>query len=738
MKIIATIGPGSNKKEILERLKDRGVDFFRINLSHTEEDEIEKRIEELKPYGVPIILDTEGNQVRSGNFSDIEFREGESVKIFNKEVNCDLSSIFLNPIDVVNNFRVGDLIAVDFNSVLLKVSDTSKLESENYIECRIVIGGLVGGKKAVQVDSPTFKLPPFSKKDLVAIDIAKKHKVNCFTLSFMESGDTVREFKSLYPDSIVYSKIESRKGLENFVDIVNGSDGILVDRGDLVKQVPIERLPIIQKYIINKCKKIGKEVFIATNTLEAMSSSLKPNAAEVNDVVNTILDGVSGFALTKEIAVGKYPIEAVNMIYNIINQINFLRSSNGDLDALNLMEIIEKKNYLVSEGVPQLLIEPHGGRLVDRRVSYSIEDIPNKKIEISEEDLMDVEQIAIGAFSPLEGFMNGDDFSSVVENMRLSNGVVWPLPIILSVDENMKNNLLIGEKVSLVYNGDSYAVLEVEDIYKVNKEIAAEKIYETKNMSHPGVRKFMSEKEYFVGGKVYLLKRKESPYKLYELTPRQTRKIFSERGWSKVLGFHTRNVIHRSHEFIQLEGLRKGFCDGLFVHPIIGKKKSGDFEADVIIKSYEEMMDKFYPKSKVFLSSFASYSRYAGPREAIFTALVRKNFGCSHFVVGRDHTGVGDFYGPHDSHNIFDKFTKEELGVIPIKFDKVFYSSERNSYFHESDDSDHLEEEKLHISGTKAREMLKSGEYPPDWFMRKEITEMILEKIRRGEKVFVD
>ena len=207
---------------------------------------------------------------------------------------------------------------------------------------------------------------------------------------------------------------------------------------------------------------------------------------------------------------------------------------------------------------------------------------------------------------------------------------------------------------------------------------------------------------------------------------------------SKILGFHTRNVIHKSHEFIQLEGLKKSLCDGLFVHPVIGKKKQGDFEADVIIKSYEKMIDDFYPKSKVILGTFATYSRYGGPREAIFTALCRKNFGCSHFVIGRDHTGVGSFYGPHDSHKIFDNFKKEELGIEPIKFDKVFYSELENKHIHEPEFMHHPEENKLNISGTQAREMLTKGIQPPEWFMRPEISQIVIDKIKNGERVFVE
>lgn len=733
--VICTIGPASLDKNILNRFKERGVSFFRINLSHTPKEDIEKTIKILKEIGVPIILDTEGLQVRSGNINEIDFKEGDIVKLHNSAKKCDSSNLVLNPLKVADKLRNGDLIAVDFNSVLLKVYDTSSMK-KGYILCKVIIGGKIGGRKAVVIDSPFFKLPPFSDKDLFAVNLAKNYGITHFTLSFMESAEDVLFFKKNYPQSIVFSKIESKKGLENFVNIAKESDGILIDRGDLSHQVPIERVPLIQKFLINKIKKLGKKVFVATNTLETMSSSLKPNRAEVNDIINTLLDGASGIALTKETAVGNYPVETVNMLMTLINQLLFLQ-----LDKGGVIERVEKTNYLNSTSVPELLIKPHGGVLINRMFNGEyLGTLPEKKIIINEEDLMDVEQIAIGAFSPLDGFLCKEDFVSVVEKMRLSNGTVWPIPIMLRIGESEAKLFNKGDRIALVFEKDkeTYAILQVRDVYKIEKSKAVKLIYGTDSLEHPGVKNFLEKGDYAIGGKITLLKRRGSPYKVYELTPNQTRRIFMERGWSKVIGFHTRNAIHRSHEFIQLEGLKKSLADGILVHPIIGKKKPGDFEAEIIISSYEKMIESFYPQSKVVLSSFASYSRYAGPREAIFTAIVRKNFGCSHFIVGRDHTGVGNFYPPKASQEIFDRFSQEELGIIPIKFGNVFYSSEKKEYLHEEESFSYPENKKLHISGTQARELFRSGKTPPDWFMRKEISEIILERIKCGKKVFVE
>ena len=730
-KIICTIGPGSFKDDILLKLKDRGVDFFRINLSHTEEEDIEKKIKDLLEYGVPIILDTEGSQIRTGNTSEVNFSEGDLIKIYTKKVDCNSSNLFFKPVDIAHKLKNGDLISLEFNSVLLRVFDDRKLEDE-YVECKVVIGGNVGGKKAVHIESPTFNLPPFSKKDYLAVDLAKKYGIKHFTLSFMESPEEVLKFKQLYPETTVYSKIESKLGLENFIDIAKVSDGILIDRGDLGSQVSLEKIPFIQKLVLKKVKELGKEAFVATNTLEGMAFSLKPNKAEVNDIINTILDGATGIALTKETAIGKYPVETVNMLLSLISQIEFIRRD-GDL-----IENLEKTKYMYSTEVPELLVKPHGGKLIDRYVPDCAEELPKKGVEVDEETLMDMEQIGVGAFSPIEGFFGVEDFRSVVDKYKLTNGILWPIPIVLSVKEDKRKELVEGDKVALVYGGEVYGILHLNEIYRVDKNEEVRKIFGTSSMDHPGVERFMNLGDFFLGGKITLLKRKPSVYKVHELTPKQTRKIFSERGWSKVVGFHTRNVVHKSHEFLQLEGLKRGLCDGLFIHPIIGKKKRGDFESEIIIESYEKMMESFYPKSKVVFGTFGNYSRYGGPREALFTALVRKNFGCSHFIIGRDHTGVGNFYPENGSYEIFDRFTKEELGIEPIKFGEVFYSELEQKYIHEPDSIDHPNKDKLSLSGTKARELFKNGLEPPEWFMRPEISKLITDKIRNGGRVFVE
>jgi sulfate adenylyltransferase len=349
---------------------------------------------------------------------------------------------------------------------------------------------------------------------------------------------------------------------------------------------------------------------------------------------------------------------------------------------------------------------------------------------------MDVEQITIGTYSPLEGFMGQEDFQSVLTSMRLANGIVWPLPIILDVAEETADKLSLGDAVGLTDDrGEVMALLHLSGKFHFDREDTANQLYGTNCGDHPGVRMIHAMQPVLLAGQVDLIRGRESETRAYELTPKQLRRLFEERGWAKVLGFHTRNVLHRGHEFMQLKAMEDENCDGLLVQPIVGKKKAGDFKPEYIIKSYEKMIESFYPKEKVVFAAFSTFSRYAGPREALFTALCRKNFGCSHFIIGRDHTGVGDYYDPYASHRIFDNFP--DLGIKIVKFNEIFYSKKLNKFVEENgkfpyDGSDKL----LIISGSQARTMILSGERPPGWFMRPDISNIVLDAVKNGEQVF--
>jgi len=739
--LIVTLGPSTNKEEDLRLLKDKGVDFVRVNMSHSSLKEMECFMKLAKKVGIPFVVDTQGSQVRTGDLttSTIELDENDEVKISTGEIIGNKELLGLKPSSIISQLQVGDLIHIDFDTVTLRISDTSTFE-KGYITAKAVTGGILGKNKALIIDTASqkpIKLPTLSETDYKAIELGLQYGVGHIAASFIRSGEAVEEVRRATQNTMrIISKIECLDALNNLNDIIAKSDYLLIDRGDLSKEIPIEKIPFTQKMIIHRARKGNIGVFVATNLLETMTNSRKPTRAEVHDVLNTIIDGAAGLALAGETAIGKYPMACVNMINKLIKHAQLAVDVDEFKDKENkFVEKLENSNYLLDFDLSSSLIQPHGGKLVDRIAKHEIDTSEMPKIKLDENRQRDVEQIAIGTYSPIQGFMGKADFQAVLDKMRLANNLPWPLPIYLDVTEEEASSLSLGHDVALIDETEVVAVLHLEEKYPVDKPEMAQKMYGTEDENHPGVKRVISMKPILLAGKITLLKRMSSENKEYEITPRQARRLFEERGWSKVVGFHTRNVIHKGHEFIQLKAMEKANCDGLFVHPIVGKKKSGDFNAKYIIKAYEMMVNKFYPKNKVLFGTFSTYSRYAGPREALFTALCRKNFGCSHFVVGRDHTGVGNYYHPKASHNIFERFP--DLGITPIRFDQVFYSEKLGQHLHESDFPEHPEEDKLHVSGTQAREMFEAGKQPPEWFMRPEISQMIIDSVKKGEEVFV-
>ncbi len=744
VKIIVTIGPSTNSEEAMLKIKDKGVDFVRVNMSHSDINYLKDTIALAKKVGLPFVIDTEGSQVRTGELgtSTIELEDNEEIKIYNHKIVGDKDKINLTPYSVVDQLEVGDLILVDFDTAILRISDTATI-NRGYVTARAITGGIIGKNKAVIIDPISNKkiiLPTLSEKDYQSIQVGLQEGIGHIAASFMRSGKAVDEVRKATQNTMkIISKVECIDALENINDIIRKSDYLLIDRGDLSKEIPIEKIPLTQKMIINKAKKYGVGVFVATNLLETMIDHKKPTRAEVHDVLNTIVDGAGGLALAAETAIGKYPLACINMLNKIIKHAQQVNVEEFRDKEDKFVEKLEKSNYLLDFDMSSSLVAPHGGKLVDRMVK----EMPSSKylhslpvIKLNESHRRDVEQIAIGTYSPIDGFMGKEDFQSVLDRMRLANGLVWPMPITLDVPEDQADMLLLGSEIALSGDeGEIIALLALQEKYTFDKSETAQKLYATDSLDHPGVKMIMGMNSVLLAGPITLLKRIRNEFKEYEITPKQARRLFEERGWEKVVGFHTRNVIHRSHEFIQMEALQKSNCDGLFVHPVVGKKKSGDFSAKFIIKAYDLMIKDFYPKNKVIFGTFSTYSRYAGPREALFTALCRKNFGCSHFIVGRDHTGVGNFYHPKASHNIFDRFP--DLGIVPIRFDNVFYTKKEGRYMHEQEYPNHPEEDKLLISGTQARKMFENGELPPGWFMRPEISQLIIGAVKNGEEVFV-
>lgn len=369
--------------------------------------------------------------------------------------------------------------------------------------------------------------------------------------------------------------------------------------------------------------------------------------------------------------------------------------------------------------------EPHGGRLVNRVVAGSAaervrEQLVDPVIQLDWNQYQDLVNIATGRFSPLEGFLTRNDFVKVVNDLALEDGTVWPLPVTLDVSAESAENLAPGETVGLQGpDGTLVGAIEVEEVYRENKESAAAEIYGTKDSSHPGVEAYLSQKSFFVGGPIHLFG--ERRYNDYDLLPAESRVLFRHRGWDTVVGFQTRNAPHRAHEYIQRSALEQ--VGGLLIQPKVGNKKVDDYRNDVILGAYDTLIENYYNPSRVALSVLPSKMRYAGPREAVFDALVRKNQGCTHFVVGRDHAGVGDYYDEFGAQEIFERIG--EVGIDVMRYDYAFYC-ERCDGMTSEKVCPHDETVQIHPSGTKIRKQIRAGTFPSEKIMRPEVAEYIM------------
>jgi sulfate adenylyltransferase len=374
------------------------------------------------------------------------------------------------------------------------------------------------------------------------------------------------------------------------------------------------------------------------------------------------------------------------------------------------------------------MIQPHGSKLVERvlygeekeRALEKAKALPSLKLNF--ELVSDVENIASGVFSPLEGFMGEAEYRNVLNHMRLSDDLPWPIPVVLDAEKEEAKELKIGQEVILRNEGNEpIALLHLEEKYEYDREEMAEKVFQTKDTAHPGVAKVKGMKDVLLAGKIDLIQESPTPFYKYKLKPIETRVLFKEKGWRTVVGFQTRNTPHIGHEYVQKTALT--FTDGIFVNPVIGRKKKGDFKDEVILASYDELIKHYYLKERAVVAILQMEMRYAGPREAIFHAIIRKNFGCTHIIIGRDHAGVGNYYPPYAAQDIFEEFP--DLGIVPLFFKSFYFCKKCNSVVNEKT-CPHQPSEHINFSGTKIREMLIEGKIPPPELMRPEVAKIIL------------
>lgn len=381
------------------------------------------------------------------------------------------------------------------------------------------------------------------------------------------------------------------------------------------------------------------------------------------------------------------------------------------------------------------MIRPHGGELINRyaageeRAGLLEEARSLPSVMLDDKNVSDLEMIACGAMSPLTGFMAGSDYRSVVEHMRLSTGLIWSIPVTLAVNEETAGRIKKSGRAALYHeSGTLLAVMNVEDVYRYDRSREAEKVFRTADEKHPGVADLYAQGEYLAGGQITMLNRPpHRDFQEFRLDPAQTRRAFKEKGWDTIVAFQTRNPIHRAHEYLQKCALE--IVDGLLIHPLVGRTKSDDISAEIRMKSYLSLLENYYPQGRYMLSVFPAAMRYAGPREAIFHALVRKNYGCTHIIIGRDHAGVGNYYGTYDAQYIFKEFAREELDITPLYFEHAFFCTACGNMA-SAKTCPHNSSSHVFLSGTKVREMLLRGELPPREFTRPEVAAILIEAMR--------
>jgi sulfate adenylyltransferase len=400
---------------------------------------------------------------------------------------------------------------------------------------------------------------------------------------------------------------------------------------------------------------------------------------------------------------------------------------------------IKWQEILMKEISTPKLVPPHGGELLPLLISdqekYAIKDQVKSlhSIRLNSREASDLIMLGMGAYSPLKGFMGSEDYKSVILDMHLADSCLWPMPVTLSINRDESDRIKEGQRIALFdsNNVDLLGTMIVEEKFTYDKLFEAKQVFGTSEEQHPGVSKIYGQGEIYLAGPVQVLSEGGYPERFPEYSrPAETREIFRNKGWKTIAAFQTRNPMHRSHEYLTKIALE--VCDGLFIHPVVGRLKEGDIPAEIRMKCYKQLLDHYYPRDRVVLRVYPIEMRYGGPREAILHAIIRQNFGCSHIIIGRDHAGVGKYYGPFDAQQIFDQLKPGELQIQPLKLDTTFWCHKCDSVA-SFKTCPHEEKEHLSISGTELRQILTQGERPSDKLIRREVSDILISYYHNGD-----
>ena len=539
MELLSPLGPSSLNKTVLKKLELLGVSLFRINLSHTEIKDLEKTIDLIRNHtNVPICIDTEGAQIRTRLKKKVKLEEGKTIDIF-FDFKKNPNSINFYPNVSFNQFKIGDLVFIDFNAVVVEVLKIKK----NTIQVIVINEGSILSNKGVSINK-SIELNPFTKKDISAFKITRKKQIKNYALSFCNKMEDVSNMKKLVPKGAkIIAKIENKVGFSNCKEICKIADSILIDRGDLSKEFNIEDIPIIQKEITKIAKDEKTKIFVATNFLESMINNPFPNRAEINDIYNTLIDGVDGLVLAAETAVGKYPVESASIIKRIFKS---FKTSFKNKKSSDTVYTIKKFDEIIIDKFAE----------------------------------SDVKQIVFGTYKPLDRFMSLTEIKSVLNKNRLLDGNIWTLPIVLPINRKIKINKyynILNSKKKILCS------IKVDSLFEIDSKELLKKWFSTDYLNHPGIKSLKSRGKYFISGKITSPQFNNFTFQRFEVVPKKSKELIYTKGWHNIIGFHSRNIPHQGHIFIQKEAIKLSNADGLMLSPAVGLKKKGDFKNDFLI-----------------------------------------------------------------------------------------------------------------------------------------------------------